>query len=286
MPVLAPQIQSLPIPEPLPIGQAVDLYSMLPLEWVQGPDSNSDRWLAGVTFVPRGISTSVNLTPLEDPCITLENSFGTVQGFEAPATFLPFRVENAITCSALGGFTQNELEQWILDETRSVESFDLAKQVWGLGGPNLDLRDQADVITTGDVTPLGALSAVVGGLDRRLKGRRGLIHMSTAMLVRVVAAGAVTFRNGQYETAGGHRIVADAGYDGSAPAGQILGQSWIYGSGPVYYRMSPPEAPGLWWESFKRSHNDFVAQVVRYGLFAFDPAFVVGARSDVATSIA
>jgi hypothetical protein len=280
MALTAPQIQTPAIPERLPMGQAVDMYSTLPLDWVQGPDSGS-RWLAGVTFVPRGISTST-VVVAEDPCV-LQNSFGTVQGFTDAVTFRPFRVENAISCSTLGGFTQAELEPWIDAETRSVESYDLARQVWGMGGPNPDLRDQADVVTT-DGTALGALASVVGALDRRLKGRRGLIHVSPDMQVRLAAAGAIANRSGEYQTPNGHRVVADAGYNGSAPGGLVLGQSWIYGSGPVYYRMSELEMPGQWWESFNRVHNDFVVQVVRYALYMFDPAFVVGGQADVQTS--
>lgn len=282
MPVLAPQIQSLSTPERLPFSQAVDMYSTLPLDYVQGPDA-MERWLAGVTFVPRGIATST-IVLTEDPCVLL-NSFGTKQGFSDAVTFLPFRVENAVTCSTLGGFTQDQLEDWILTETRSMESYDLARQVWGQGGPNPDLRDQADDVTTeGDVTALGALAAVVGGLDRRLKGGRGLIHMTTSMQVRLAAAGGIVLRSGEWQTPAGHRVVADAGYDGSGPTGLTLGSSWIYGSGPIYYRMTEPEAPGMWWEAFNRVHNDFVALVERYALAIFDPAFVVGARADVATT--
>jgi hypothetical protein len=97
-------------------------------------------------------------------------------------------------------------------------------------------------------------------------------------------AGAIANRSGEYQTPNGHRVVADAGYNGSAPGGLVLGQSWIYGSGPVYYRMSELEMPGQWWESFNRVHNDFVVQVVRYALYMFDPAFVVGGQADVQTS--
>lgn len=285
MPIAAPQIQSFAVPERLPYGLAVDTYSQLPLNWVQADGGGgADRWVLGVNFVPRGIPTSTDVG-IEDPCVVLENSFATPQGFDTDVTFRAVRTDNAVTCSTLGGFTQDELEAWIEAESRALESYDLARHVWGTGGPNPDLRDQADTITTGDVTPVGALAAVVGGLDRRLKGGRGLIHMTTSMLVRLVSAGAVVQRAGEWQTPNGHRIVADPGYDGSAPAGQQLGVSWIYGSGPVYFRASEFVAPGQWWESFNRVHNDLVAQVSRYFLYAFEPAYVVGAQSDVGTSI-
>lgn len=283
MPITGTQVESLALPERLPLGQAVDNYSAFTYDPVQ-PDEYGNRWLAGVTFVPHGVGTSV-LVQTEDPCVQLINSFAVMQGFGNPVTFLPFRIDNAITCSDLGGFTQTQLENWILEETRSIESYDLARQVWGTGGPNPTLRSTADDVTTGaDQTPVGALAAVLSGMSRRLKGGRGLIHMAPAMLARLDSAGVVHQRGDRLETVTGHRIIADDGYDGSGPSGLNLGESWIYGSGPVYAKLSPPDAPGEWWESFNEVHNDFVAQVSRYGIYVFEPDFVVGAAATVATT--
>lgn len=282
MPITGTQVESLTLPELLPLGQAIDNYLTFTYNPVQ-PDDHATRWLAGVTFVPHGVGTSVRIST-EDPCVQLVNSFSAAQGFGDPVTFRPFRIDNAITCSDLGGFTQSQLETWILEETRSLESWDLAREVWGLGGPSPSLRSTADVVTTGDVTPVGALAAVVSGLSRRLKGARGMVHVSPDMLIRLDANGVIYTRNGRLETLTGHVVVADDGYDGSGPSGLALGESWIYGSGPVYARMSPPDAPGEWWESFNEVHNDFVAQVSRYGIFVFEPDFVVGASATVATS--
>lgn len=285
MPVTSPQVESLALPVRLPLGQAIDNYMPFTYQPVQPDPRGENRWLAGVTFVPHGVGTSV-LVQTEDPCVQLLNSFALAQrqGFASTVTFRPFRIDNSITCSMLGGFTQDQLERWILEETRSLESFDLAKQVWGTGGPNPTLRNQADDVSTSDVTPVGALSAVVGGLARRLKGAKGMVHVSPDMLVRLMSAGAVRIAGDHFETAAGHVVVADDGYDGSAPAGLAAGQSWIYGSGPVYFKLSQPEDQGEWWEAFNAVHNDFNAFVARYGIYVFEPDFVVTARATVATS--
>lgn len=283
MPITGTQVESLALPERLPLGQAIDNYSTFTYSPVQPDPNGTNRWLAGVTFVPHGVGTSV-LVQTEDPCVQLLNSFAARQGFGDPVTFLPFRIDNSITCSMLGGFTQEQLEMWILEETRSLESYDLAKQVWGTGGPNPTLRNTADVVTTADVTPVGALAAVVSGMSRRLKGSRGLVHVTPDMLVWLQAAGAVRTVSGHFEVAAGHRLVADDGYDGSGPAGLALGTSWIYGSGPVYAKLSSPQDPAEWWESFNEIHNDFNAQVSRYGIYVFEPDFVVGAAATVATT--
>jgi hypothetical protein len=52
----------------------------------------------------------------------------------------------------------------------------------------------------------------------------------------------------------------------------------------VYFKLSQPDAPGEWWEAFNRVHNDFNAFVARYGIFVFEPDFVVGASAAVASN--
>lgn len=282
MPIVVPLVDTPELPGRLPRAQALDTYLPFTYQPTQD-DPNPRRWLAGVTFVPRGRPT-ITVVPAEDPCVVL-NSFGQLQGFGTEVTFRPFRLENGIECSSIGGYTPEELQAWIIEETRGMMSYSLARQVWGVGGPNPDLRDQADVVTTpGDTTPIGALAAVEAGLNRRLAGRRGMVHMSTDMATRLKAAGAFTPTATGYETVTGHTVVADAGYDGSAPAGLQLGRSWIYGSGPIYFRLDVPNLEGEWWEAFNRVHNDTRAFVAQWGIVLFEPDFVVGAESVVATS--
>lgn len=197
MPLAASLIDTPAAPERLPIGQAIDTY----LPWNYAPtqgDTNQNRWLAGVTFVPRGCP-SITVTE-EDPCVTMTWSApgNAADDFDTPITFRSFRMEKIIQCSTLGGFTDEELEDWVTAEARVATSYAMARQVWGQGiGGNADLRDQADDVTTaGDLTPVGALAAVTGALARRMKGGRGMIHVSPDMLVRLKAAGAIEMASG------------------------------------------------------------------------------------------
>ena len=77
-------------------------------------------------------------------------------------------------------------------------------------------------------------------------GIRGVIHLTPGLLTIAVADGLVEWRDGNYETPTGHRVIGDAGHTGQdAPEGQAApatGEAWIYATGDVFYALSDADA--------------------------------------------
>lgn len=250
-------------------GRAVDNYVQL--------DSGDDRWpMTGIESVTMGCPT-ITARP-EYPCQELQ--WGTPEGFPTTAKSLPFRIEEAITCSVQGAWSPDELEEWALREARAVYSAALARQVWAgiytvstpAGGafPQMTestLASEADDVSAAGTTALDAVAAVEYGLGQRLLGQ-GMVHMTVDVLTRAVAAGAVKMVDGVYYTPSGHIVVADYGYfnDGS-------GSSFVYGSGIVYYETTEWNVTTGW----NPTHNDLIVRVSAYATVMFDACPVVKA---------
>lgn len=144
------------------------------------------------------------------------------------------------------------------------------------------LANSATVISAvpGDVAV--AIAAVERGLADRLHGARGLVHLPVEVLA--LAGDAVQFRDGQWETRSGHRVVADAGYVGAAPSdeSESSGVRWIYGSGPIGYTVGPlDDLP----PQVDTRRNQGTARSVAHAIFAFEPCTVVAAAAELPDAI-
>jgi hypothetical protein len=151
---------------------------------------------------------------------------------------------------------------------------------------NDSLVSVADEVTGLDLTAVGALAAVEEGLAQRIGNGIGMVHMTPGMLT--ILKGQLEFDGNEVRTVTGHRVVADAGYAGGAPgAGTVTeGESWIYGSGPVYLETTPVLFNGAIAENYVMSTNTGTIDIQQYGILAFEPCSVVAAHvADSAISV-
>lgn len=245
-------------------GRAVDNYVDLNL-----PD---DRWmLSKLESVPMGCPT-LRAFP-EDPCIQV--TWGVPEAIQTPTTtFSPFRIEESITCSTLGAWSPDELQEWATKEAQAIYSAALARQVWGglyTAGASTLASEADDVTSPTGTTPMDALSAVEYGLGQRLFGQ-GMVHVTVDVLTRLRSAGVLTLLDGRYYTPSGNIVVADYGYYNT-------GSAFIYGSGMVGYDTHGWEVTTGW----VRNHNDYVVYVNTWAVVEFEPCAVVKAATSVTT---
>lgn len=251
------------IPQPPQLwGRAADNYVER--------DLGDARWGLDLQIVPAGLPSIRGFNP--DPCV--EIAWATAEGFAAALTWSSFRVDESVTCSTLGAWTPEELNQWALNEGHQVYSAALARQVqYGSYGAQRSLSTVAADVTAGAVTPIEALAAVEYGLGQRLLGQ-GMVHMDVGMLTRLQSGGGLRFVDGRWYTASGNIVVADYGYISPDSA-----DVYIYGSGIVSYVTNEFRVLETGWTP---SHNDLTARVTADAMVWFDPAPVVKARTNVA----
>lgn len=260
----------IPTHRPQRWGSAADNYVDLNL-----PD---DRWaMTGLETVTFGCPT-VRAVP-EYPCQEL--TWATPEGFSTTSKFLPFRIEESITCSTIGAWSPEELEDWAQREARAIYSAALARQVWGgdytvsTSGKTVaditesTLASEADEVTANGTTPLDALASVEYGLGQRLLGQ-GMVHMTVDVLARLKSTGVVERIGEQYFTPSGHIVVADYGY---------YNNGYVYGSGMVGYDTTGFTVNTGW----KTSHNDLIVYVSAYAVVEFEACPVVKAAVSTAT---
>jgi hypothetical protein len=226
---------------------------------------NTTRWLAGVTLRPWGCSGLVSTDP--DYCDFDSDELDEFFDVGENPTFDPFEVYNTESCTTL--------DTSIEDLNSRVEtrwSVMISEQV----AANLEaqMAAVADVVTTGPINTSLVISMAEQTLALSLHGAVGLVHMSPAVLA--MAQDDLMFRDGEWYTPGGHRVVADAGHTGAPPTGEspLTWTEWVYVSGQVLYGLTDARIPTRATEYLNRDHNDITARVVGSGIVAFDPCSV------------
>lgn len=226
---------------------------------------NSVRWQAGVTLRGWGcggfVSTDANYCDFESDDLDEFFDIGENPIFDA------FEVYNTESCTAL------DTEITTLNERlRTRWNVMISEQV--ATRLNVEMADHATVVTTGPVNTEIALSSAEQALALTLHGGEGFIHMSPAALGMVIDK--LSFYDGQWHTASGHVVVADAGHAGIPPEGEaaVDGTEWIYTSGAVLYGLSDERIPEQANEYLDRERNIITGRVIGSGVVAFDPCSV------------
>ena len=91
-----------------------------------------------------------------------------------------------------------------------------------------------------------------------------MIHVAPAVMTEAQSAFLVQLVGGQYVTAVGTIVVADAGYRAVSAA------HGVYGSSLVQIRESPVDVPGTFEESVDRSTNSVRVYAERLALVQYD----------------
>jgi hypothetical protein len=272
-------------PPPRTEATVLDVAFPMPGEWTDRQGRNRALG-AGLSFVPWGVQT-ITVTKLE----CSEDEAETVpHGFETAVTQLPFRLTNGVTCTSLSTTTGDELRDAAMTQLRQVESAAFAQQlIDATTTPAAGLASTATVIVSNAaVTVTRAFARIEDFLATRLFNAVGFIHVSPGVFALAVAADVVMLRDGMWQTATGHLVIADAGYaTAAAPTGQAQQQAeskWIYASGPVWYsksRTDDVEGANTAGAAFNFAHNDHEAFTESYGVLAFDPETVGAVRVDM-----
>lgn len=203
-----------------------------------------------------------------------------------------FRVER--TCSTLGGRDQVD-EESVRKQADAVTSFEMARELWtgartqlnpftppeGGSDTNRYLASPDATVLAGGFTPIDGLGLIEEEARSGNLGLDVMIHVPIQLVPHLEQALVQT--GNVLRTQTGAIVVADAGYDGSSPTGELEDdRRWIYATGIVNHRLSDIDT------------RDFVDQrinrrtVVAERLFAayFDPCTHYGLAVVVPTPAA
>lgn len=243
---------------------------------------NTERWMEGVSFPSQPCRD-----PILDDIIVCEDDTLVDGGLGCDTwiTQYPFEVNDVITSSTLN-MTAAQIQDMLEVQANETRSWFLAKGLTNVYTTNQKTLGSVATAPTdfnfGDaaLTLTKGLQLVESELAKRLHDMAGLIHMSPSLLHQAVLKGQFQLEGGEWYTPTGHRVVADSGYRGMiAPTGQAqpaAGQTWIYGSGPIDYTLSPPRFTSGVVETLNFSKNDLRAWYWGAGILLFDTCPVTG----------
>lgn len=248
--------------EPLPYGL---------LSVVQTPNVQSGHWQNGVTYATNCPVTGGSFTTY-DECIAVTGVGGGQP--PAPAAkadniaypglraATPFTTYVEFDCAQIGFDGEQEMRRVATDALERVEPWQVERAVWtGQAGgqaivhPHLAsntevvltetvpvLLDAAAVVVTGSGGVGVRMTVALGLLEQSLaecSGGRGVIHIARHAFPVLAGAfaGLIQEEAGRLRTAAGNLLAVGTGYTGGSPAGAARtspGQTWIYGTGPVF----------------------------------------------------
>lgn len=277
-------------------------------------------WVGGVTWRPDNVATG----GAADPCAPGNLNVGANLGKQEAFPIMIWEGERCTTASESIEEAQRRARA-LLEATTSKR---LASEFWrgdlaaANAWPNPYLsRSVADVfdgatpplvkqIGSGStLNPIAALAALEQAIATYGTGARGMIHCTRRTALVWAAYFLLQQTGGLTLTALGNIVVADAGYDGTAPGhpAAALGgnfatgqEAWAYATGMVTVRLSEIEVSGAQraneqlpnsitpdGETVVRAPgvgnlqaNDRVVIASRYALATFDPAILAGVHID------
>lgn len=267
--------------EKRPYALLLDVARQLPAAQLQV--NGIERWqLAGVTWVPWGC-TNIDTDVVGCNITNIKN----LEGFPAIETQKAFLLVDGLACSTLSSdpaYMDQKLRERLDVYASAAFATELMRGT--NGGPNSFKTNETTILGGGAARSLRlAFADLETHLASKLHGAKGVIHLTVAALALAAADGFVFFTDGGWVTATGHDVVADAGYDGSAPDGNAVSadQDWLYASGPVFYAITSIRPVGMRNDestNIPRNIHEFFAE--RYGLVAFDPCAVGAVRATLA----
>jgi hypothetical protein len=257
----------LPAPDLRPLGLFEQTAYRIP--WV-------NRYAQGVTFQPYDF-TDLTLDDIPADLCATEGDLAAARECLAWVTQTGFNVIDQYT-----GQTREEDEASMRENIavrweRLISEAFARELLAGAGGSNHNLTTDAEDITGGGISTVrGAIAELEEVMARgtatssQLGNTLGMIHMTPSALVYAVTNGTISYNNGRYFSPGGHRVVADAGYQVTETTTTDL-----YGTGPVYWALGERQArmdalsDGMSWSS-KKNTLLWVEQAMGIILYAPD----------------
>lgn len=225
---------------------------------VAQPAPGSDRWQGGIRWTPEqtlgGGIVDVDCHGSTEELGQKDNPIWT----EAD----PFLVWAEDHCSTLGSLAR-DFEGRARRALEATGSFYVAGELWKgtlAQSASLDnewLTHDPCLLETSAQPVDVAMRLIEQGLGQMLGGRRGMLHMSPAVLDALAVNNAIQLNGQVWLTPMGNVIVADAGYPGDAPDDQDDStHQWIYGTPMIQYKLDPVNiVPGS-LEGFRAEATD------------------------------
>ncbi len=232
------------------IGQvplAPPLYGLLIAARDATGDIGSDEWTAGAKWSPEltGQASAFGASPIDCVGDTATTAM-TAADRGTAVTQQSFLVWTSDRCSGFG-YKVADYYARAMRKLDTEASYLVAKEFWSgaanaagtLGNRNLN-DTASDEMTTAAVAVDVGFARVEQGIAYYGHGRRGMIHCTPQALFMAHTLYGLERVGGLWVTPMGNIVVADAGYDGSAPGGAAASTTqWIYGTEVVDYLMSP-----------------------------------------------
>lgn len=196
------------------------------------PHADGDmRWANGIEFDPLSCDDAV----VFDPCVANGNDLVNTNNHPGIRKYTPFVVDAYDACSTLS-WQNADYEARARQLLALRESKAVAKEFWTgtkiPGNPHLAAGGAVTNVGTG-LSPHNGLGALVQALADG-NGGPGMIHVRHRLLQILVGQAFLRYENGKWYTATGAVVVADAGYPGTGPAGEAIGNTagaiteWAY----------------------------------------------------------
>ena len=282
---------------PAPRGPTLLRSANLVDDAVISPDGvtqQNRRWMQGLTWRPQACGSRAVVAGI-DVCSTFSGF--TEQSEGTAPQYVPPHVAVALPCSGMSG-------EMVLAETRDratalldrCQTLGIADELWtadvavARGWPNPSLSDPTGLTQLGggaSTAVLDAMAALEEGVAQGSCAGGGVIHATVQTVtywqyLRLVERQA----DGRLLTALGTVVIADPGYDGSAPDGSVDATgatAWAYGTSMIDIRLGPVEVstgpnPSLDLSGLNRSNNDFVVYAHRAFAATFEPCLRVGVK--------
>jgi hypothetical protein len=294
-------VKLLPVAQPIPAqppahGLVASAFEAtdLPFEPSRDPVTGrgGDRWAQGFTIQPENCieagtwDPDCGVWPTEggDNPLDQKTAKADAPTNETSYDVQPVVVETAFLCDAAGfletDFARRARTQLEASLSKSME-FELATGTLKAANPNL--QTGATVIESGDsFAPADAIALLGQALSNCGHGGKGMIHAPTVFVDKLLDSSSLVKEDGQRLVTVNRRdiLVSGSGYPGLGPGGAApaTGQVYVYATGPVQYRLSPPLLfPEEFREAFDRLKNTVEYHAEREVAMNFDPCchFVV-----------
>ncbi len=173
----------------------------------------------------------------------------------------------------------------------ATTSYHVAHELWtgdeaaAMSAPNRSLASlDSDVLTDGPTSSTDALAVLEYGLGQCYKGRRGYIHATRHAATYWAQLGLLRREGNQLLTFLDTVVIADAGYDGSGPEGQVAedGSQWAYATGQPIIRLGPIATfPDEMAQALNRSTNTVEWRAERLAAASWDGCCHLAAELDL-----
>ncbi len=234
-------------------------------------------WERGLTYAPETLggynalaacSAETVEHPLDDPpgvidyepwLLQVEHPCRSMTGYDGPA--IDAELRRALDATESYAIAR---ELWLGEVTRAVET------AGDRDRRNLSLTDGPEVLNAGDpLSPRRALGLLQQALGDSLRGGRAIIH--TAREVEPELRD-LTREGNLLTTRLGNLVVADAGYPGTPPDGEVAapGVGWLYGTGMVVVRRGAVRVDGPEAEVIDTQTNTPLRRIDRPVAATFD----------------